>query len=339
MSSRNAIESGDLVRIGQRFESVFLSVVMPTHNRCDVLARVLRSLEQQIAATDMSVEVVVCDDASSDGTREVLSKAWRFPLRWMMLEKNSGPAVARNRALQLARGEVILFLGDDIEPAHGMLQFHLDWHRQHPEEAAALLGHTTWPAAMNITPFMRFLEHGGNAFFFDYGKLAHGHPLPGTKFYTCHVSLKRSLCLLAGGFDESFPFASHEDLELGLRLEQSGMQLWYDARANAYHWHHLTLEGTVRRVYKMGFSSVLFWRRVAKKRGGWKRPVQIGAANVMGSTIMRRAILRLGRKKPCLPLQWWLLLHLTYWAGVHDGRLGKLDDAFSTTTNDPAPCP
>lgn len=294
---------------------VDLSVVMPTHNRADVLERVLTALASELAILDRPAEIVVCDDASSDHTRAVLGREWNAPLTWTSLPQNAGPAKARNAALAQARGRVVLFLGDDIEPGPGLLQKHLQWHDVHSGDGWALLGRTTWPPQMNVTLFMRFLEGRGRAFFFDYLDLPEGTPISGSKFYTCNVSIKRKLYEEVGGFDENFPFASHEDLEYGLRLERAGMRLVYDASAVGYHWHELNLRGTVRRVYLNGRSSVYYWTQVPDHAGVSRR-------------VARRWCCMVARCFPYPLIQWasrlmprpgWYgLLALAYWRGSGD---------------------
>jgi len=83
-----------------------LSVVLPTYNRADALVKVLESLETQDCPPE-SFEVVVVDDGSSDSTARVLADfaaTTSLSLRFHSLERNSGPAAARNAALRMARG-------------------------------------------------------------------------------------------------------------------------------------------------------------------------------------------------------------------------------------------
>lgn len=321
------LESGSASQSGYRAEdrsdeawgAAEMSIVMPTHNRAGTLRHVLSVLEQQITGLPSVIEVLVCDDASTDDTRCVLQQPWRFPLQAVHLEHNSGPAIARNRALSLARGRVILFLGDDIEPHPELLDKHLAWHRAHDEPSAALLGRTTWPPRMEVTPFMRFLEGRGRAYFFDYLDLPEGEPVPGSKFYTCNVSFKRKLYEEVGGFDEHFPFASHEDLEYGLRLERTGMRLFYDATAIGYHWHALDLPGMVRRVYQNGRSSVYFWSCVQDHAGSVRRGAR-RLCRAIARVVPFSCIEWLSRFMPSSG--WYGLLALAYWRGAGDAMQG-----------------
>lgn len=335
MNAGNPISAESLLDgASARFEALhnpFLSVVIPTYRRLDLLRRVIAELGAQLAPQSEAVEIVVCDDASRDGTVEWLAQQAQddaLPLAWIGLTKNGGPAQARNAAIRRARGEVILLLGDDIVPGPGLLARHGAWHRAHPEETAALLGRTTWPADMAVTPFMRHLESSGRSLFMNYRDLPVDRPISGMSFYTCNVSFKRALFARVGGFDEQFPFASHEDLEFGLRLEQAGMVLHYDPQVVGYHWHRLDLPGTVRRVYRMGYSSVLFWRQVGEQGSRLRRVLRRVLAGLMGWTFVRRWVLVLARRANRWPGVWGGLMHGVYWAGVADGRRARTDARF-----------
>ena len=89
------------------------SIVIPTHDRAELL---LRAVDSALAsALDEGLEVLVVDDASTDGTIEQLQQrhAGDPRVRWLRLDRNQGPSVARNLGLQHASGEFVLFLDSD----------------------------------------------------------------------------------------------------------------------------------------------------------------------------------------------------------------------------------
>src|SRR6185369_13357859 len=82
------------------------SVVMPTYNKSPYLERTLASWVQQ-DYTDY--ELVLVDDGSADDTPQVIERyAPRLPLRTVRIA-NSGRSAARNRAIELATGDLIIF--------------------------------------------------------------------------------------------------------------------------------------------------------------------------------------------------------------------------------------
>src|SRR5512147_2046093 len=100
-----------------------LSVIVPTYQRCDSVARLLRALAQQTLAPE-EYEVIVGIDGSNDGTREMLetfSASYRLRYVW---QPNRGRAAACNAAIRLAEGDVLVILDDDMEPALDCLEQH-----------------------------------------------------------------------------------------------------------------------------------------------------------------------------------------------------------------------
>jgi glycosyltransferase involved in cell wall biosynthesis len=90
-----------------------ISVVIPTYQRLEACKRAVSSaLEQQL----QPLEILVCDDGSTDGTREAM-ESWAAEeplLRYLRLPRNTGaPAAARNLGTREATGEWVAFLDDD----------------------------------------------------------------------------------------------------------------------------------------------------------------------------------------------------------------------------------
>lgn len=228
-----------------------ISVIVPTHNRRAVLSRTLGLLDAQTGVGG-DFEVIVADDASSDGTGEAVAEAARrfaFPLRYLRLDRNGGPSAARNRGLAVAQGQIVLFTGDDILPDPDFLGAHLRWHREHPDATAAMVGHIRWADEMPKTALLTWLELRGTQF--CYGDMKDGAVVDYGRFYTSNVSLKRALLEASGVvFDERLRFC--EDSEIARRLAASGMALHYNARASAQHLHPTTLASSIRRMDALG---------------------------------------------------------------------------------------
>src|SRR4051812_31086260 len=87
-----------------------VSVVIPTRNRLQLLQASTHTVLRQIG---VSVECIVIDDASDDGTTDWLQSVTDERLSFKRLESNAERSAARNAGLHLATGEYILFLDDD----------------------------------------------------------------------------------------------------------------------------------------------------------------------------------------------------------------------------------
>lgn len=234
-----------------------ISVVIPTRNRVDLLARTLDACQCYSAVCDL--EIVVIDDGSTDGTPEFLRRLARtYPaLRWQT-QPAGGPARARNLGAALARHDVILFMGDDIVPSNfGFFRTHALRHAENPETNFAVLGKVEWPRyQFPITFTMAHMVADGAQFAFS--RLEPGSIAGWQFFYTSNVSVKRSLVRDWGsrGFDTSFPAAALEDVELAYRLSQSdtGTRIYYDPSSVGLHYHPYTLDEFLDRQVRVGRS-------------------------------------------------------------------------------------
>lgn len=190
-----------------------ISIVLPTHNRAQLLPRAVRSV---LAQTDADFELVVIDDGSSDGTQDVLaSLAGDARIRLLRNETPGGASAARNRAIRSASGEWVAFLDDDDEllpdyvaqlrshlrtaPAAGLVWTGVErlYHDSTPPRSETLLWHERWDGVERR-------EHAFLLFF----ALSFG------------VAARRSALLDAGLFDERF--SGSEDIDLGMRLVAAG---------------------------------------------------------------------------------------------------------------------
>lgn len=87
-----------------------VSVIIPTFNRCRLLEKAITSV---LAQTLKDLEIIVIDDASSDGTQTVVQNINDPRVRYIRQTRNSGPAAARNIGIEQSRGHYIAFLDDD----------------------------------------------------------------------------------------------------------------------------------------------------------------------------------------------------------------------------------
>lgn len=100
-----------------------VSVIIPTWNRRELLSRAVHSALTQ---EGVSVEVLVCDDGSDDGSREMIAAWGDERVRLITGPRAGRPAIPRNRGIAAAQGEWLAFLDDDDEWLPGKLRRQLD---------------------------------------------------------------------------------------------------------------------------------------------------------------------------------------------------------------------
>lgn len=100
-----------------------VSVVIPTHNRSDLIERAVRSVLNQ---TFCNLECIVVDDCSNDDTVSVVESLDDDRITLIELEENRGASAARNAGIKVASGEYIAFLDDDDEWLPEKLEKQLD---------------------------------------------------------------------------------------------------------------------------------------------------------------------------------------------------------------------
>ena len=206
---------------------MFISVVIPTYNRRSILEKCLQALEHQDPSGEIETyEVVVVDDGSSDGTPDWLRQnAARFPHVRLVEQQHGGPAEGRNRGVDHAKGDVIVFIDSDLVVTSSFLACH----------SRAL---------------SRRWNQQGNRLCFTYGAVintanfdqptAERHKLRDLSwayFATGNVAIDREVLERSGLFDLGFRLYGWEDLELGERLRQMGVELVKCPEAVGYHWH------------------------------------------------------------------------------------------------------
>jgi glycosyltransferase involved in cell wall biosynthesis len=198
-----------------------LSVVIPAHNRADLVAYTLASLTGQSLAPEL-YEVIVIDDGSTDRTPEVVS-AWEGGGRVRLLRRsdNRGPGAARNDGIRQAGGEIVVFVDSDVVVRRDFLSHHLEAHRQAGRAVVCrgpVVPVSEIPAA--DAPLERLPVAALSPSYFD----------------PANASLPRNELLAAGLFDERFGTYGWEDFDLGFRLRRRGLVRVFLRDAVAYHY-------------------------------------------------------------------------------------------------------
>ncbi len=213
--------------------AITVSAVIPHRNRSDLLARALRSLFAQRLPPRVSLEVIVVDNGSRDGSAAV---AAALGARMVLLGSNQGVSRALNRGIEAAVGDWVALVNNDVDLAP-------DWLGGLLEGA---LRADAWFATGKIFDASRrdvldgagdAVCRGGAAWRLGHGKRdgpAFSVPRP-TFFPAATASLfRREFFDRTGLFDESI-FAYLEDVDLGMRAAALGLGGIYLPQAVAWH--------------------------------------------------------------------------------------------------------
>ena len=138
-----------------------ISVVIPAYNRARTIERSIRSVLDQ---TFRDIEVIVVDDCSTDDTEGIVTRIGDERVRYDRLPVNSGACVARNRGVELAKGDYIAFQDSDDEWLPQKLQAQMDALRENNADICfcALRRHylgdnakcAVWPAQLTQSSMM-----------------------------------------------------------------------------------------------------------------------------------------------------------------------------------------
>jgi glycosyltransferase involved in cell wall biosynthesis len=229
-----------------------ISVVVPTFNRRKIVTRTVEALFAQnpVAA---AYEIIVVVDGSADGTAAAL-RLLRPTCPFRVIEQeNRGPSAARNAGYRAATANLVLFLDDDMLADPGLVAAHVAAHKSRGGIVAfgSLYLSSDSPPSLATECFNREI----GAFYLERKR----NPRREWQVADCvfsNASMPRALLNEVGGFDETF--RKREDLELGVRLLDSGVQQLYVDDAVAYQYFEKTSADLIHDAEAFALGDVKF---------------------------------------------------------------------------------
>lgn len=254
-----------------------LSVIVPAYNAARTLPKLLDSFLASEGLSDLGeYELLVVDDASSDGTARVAEAyAERFileaerrgrflgasPLRVIRQSPNQGPARARNLGVENARGDLLLFLDADVALRPDTLRRMLDLAASRPEMAAFRAIYS--PVSLTPGRWARYKAAHNYAYSVSEGM----RPYTTTIFGTSCGLVRREVFDRLKGFNEAYRKADIEDYEFGRVLMRYGLPTLADPTIQVDH--HFPTWGRNVRIY---FRRARLWMRLFFKDGNFDDP-------------------------------------------------------------------
>ncbi|MEH1835815.1 MAG: hormogonium polysaccharide biosynthesis glycosyltransferase HpsE [Nostoc sp.] len=224
-------------------ENLDITVAIPTYNGESRLPELLERLQNQLHTENLSWEIIVVDNNSTDNTAKVVQtyqQNWRcaYPLKYCF-EAQQGAAYARKMAVQQAKGRFIGFLDDDNYPVSNWVfqavafgekyplagaygsQIHPDWEVEPPENF------------QRIAPFLAITERGNLPLLY---KAAKKLLPPSAGLVVRRKAWLESVpdkFILTGRVQGNM--LTSEDLEMLSYIQKSGWQIWYNPEMEIYH--------------------------------------------------------------------------------------------------------
>jgi len=261
---------------------VDLSVVIVNWNTRDLLRACLASLRAALAASPLTAELIVVDNASPDASAEMVRQ--EFPeARLIANAENRNYAGGNNQGIEQAAGEFILLLNPDTEVPAGALEAMVEYLRAHPKSGAvapaliypdgrvqpSVRGFPS-PRALvgDMTGIARLLPESEWAAY-RVRDLPEDRPTSVDQPMASAFLVRRSALGQVGHFDEQFPLFFN-DVDLCFRLKAAGWEIVYDPRVRIVHVGGASTrqvrpqailhshEG-LRRFYARHYRGRLFW--------------------------------------------------------------------------------
>lgn len=289
-----------------------ISVVIPAHDEATGIGALVHAVRAQ-APPGIEIEVLVVDDASTDGTSEAARAAGARVLR---LEEGGNPAAARNRGAAASTGDPIIFLDADCTPDAGWLAAFL---AAHDRGATIVGGSLDLPAGLPATARCDYycgwyLIHSKR----PAGPVPH-HPPP-------NLSVRREAFLSTSGFTERQPYSyTNEERIWQAELRRAGHRIWFEPRARAFHHNRPGFANLLRRNYRWAYTAVPSKAQTGTARLAWlyRHPrLLIAASPVLAlahTAFILGCWLRAGVLEPVWMLPAILVSRCAYAAGLAVG--------------------
>ena len=184
--------------------TVDVSVIIPTFNRASSLPRALDSVLKQKGVT---FEVLIVDDGSTDGTKDLLQQTTRErPNVKYFFQTNRGPSAARNAGILRTSAKFIAFIDSDDEWLPEKLAAQLRYFQENPDSLICQTEEIWIRNGRRVNPMKKHKKYGGWIF---------ERCLPLSIVSPSAVIMRRQFFGEVGLFDESLPAC--EDYDLWLR--------------------------------------------------------------------------------------------------------------------------
>lgn len=219
---------------------MIISVIIPSFNRFETLARCLDAITNQTISAD-KYEILIIDDCSTDNTEEqakiYINNAKEKNIRYIKNKKNLGIARTRNVGVRNALGRILVFLDNDLLVNREFLECHLNKHENVNDYKLAVVSNVTYkPEYLKKSNFGTYIQ--SRAIGYRSNKEMIGidmENLPDNYFAGGGSSCTKRFAVEIGMFEENLSKYGVEDELFGFRLKKNGGRISFCNEAKILH--------------------------------------------------------------------------------------------------------
>lgn len=299
--------------------SVDISFITVSWNTEKLLGQCLESIRHTVRG--IPHEVIVVDNASTDGTGAMLGRDWPDVVL-IRNDKNRGFGAANNQALRVMRGRYALLLNSDAALTEGAAGKLYSFMETHPEAAMAcgqllnadgskqnsIAGFPTLPVLLLNTPLLEYLFPGR----YPSKRYALRAPVEIDSAVGACLIVRKEAIDSVGFFDERY-FLFMEETDWALRMRAAGWKIFHVPDAFIYHFQGRSIGGGLR-------SRIAFYRSRYQYFRKWNHDAGfiVRAAIVVGRLILEWFLIAAANiltagMSPSLRIRWGLYSQLILW--------------------------
>jgi glycosyltransferase involved in cell wall biosynthesis len=221
-----------------------VSVIIPAYDSRSTILETLLSVKNQ--DYQGSVEIIVVDDGSTDGTPEIADRHSTKVIR----QSNKGPGVARNRGVQEASGDILVFTDSDCVLSPGFVSEVIKSFQD-----GNVSGVQGKYECHDRSVIARFVQH-------EYEERARRQAKVDNVYWvaTHSACYRRDAFFQVSGFYED-TFSRGEDLELSQRMADQGLKIVFNGNAIVYHHHPSTLRQYISAKYARAYWMIWLYKK------------------------------------------------------------------------------
>jgi GT2 family glycosyltransferase len=229
--------------------NIHASIIIPTFKRRALLNKCLTQLAHQNFPKEKYEVIVVTDGPDIEAKTEVAYFSQQelfFNIYCYSLKEKKGPAAARNKGVQLAKAELIVFTDDDCLPQTDWLKSFWNAYKLTNKTEAAFTGQTIVPHSDKPTDYEKNIAN-----------------LQAAEFITANCAITKKAFNKVGGFDEAFPIAWREDSDMHFKLIKAAIPIHEIKNAVVIHPVRKASWGiSLKEQKKSAFNALLYKKHV-----------------------------------------------------------------------------